>query len=350
MPKLLRNIKWEWAFYAALSGGIVLAVVYGWWRPHIQVLPAGDLVYRLIPLLIVLRIVTAYFRGRRYQGRIDALQEALKQSAAGNWEARLPEERADAFAGIHREFNRLQRGLAERLRLLQQIGEKEVLGKAATVEEAVLEERRRLARDLHDTVSQQLFAIHMSASALPALVDKNPEHAGRVMQQLIDMSKAAQRQMRGLIAQLRPLELQGRTLPEALDRWFPDYCRQNGMQGTLDVRISGTLPAAMEHQLFLIIQEAMANVMKHSCADEVRLSLGETDTRVLLAIDDDGEGFSSEQVKAGSYGLTTMRERALQLGGDVEIASKPGAGTRIKVGLPKFAAAAIQQDGRGSEQ
>ncbi|MFD2329979.1 sensor histidine kinase [Cohnella sp. GCM10020058] len=346
MPKLLRNIKWEWAFYAAISGAVVLAVIYGLWRPHIEALPAGPAIYRLIPLLIAVRIVSAYFRGRRYQSRIDALQEALKQSAAGNWEARLPEERTDAFAGAYREFNRLQQGLAERLRLLQQLGEKEVMGKAATVEEAVLEERRRLARDLHDTVSQQLFAIHMSASALPALVDKNPEHAGRVMQQLIEMSKAAQRQMRGLIAQLRPLELQGRTLPEALDRWFPDYCRQNGMQGTLDVRVSAALPPAMEHQLFLIIQEAMANVMKHSGADEVRLVLGETDRQVLLSIDDDGEGFSADQVKAGSYGLTTMRERAIQLGGDVEIATKPGSGTRIKVGLPKFAQA-IEGNGRG---
>ncbi|MDG0808770.1 sensor histidine kinase [Cohnella rhizosphaerae] len=346
MPKLLRNIKWEWAFYAAISGAVVMAIIYGLWRPHIKALPGGAAIYRLIPLLIVVRIVGAYFRGRRYQSRIDALQEALKQSAAGNWEARLPEERADAFAGAYREFNRLQQGLAERLRLLQQLGEKEVMGKAATVEEAVLEERRRLARDLHDTVSQQLFAIHMSASALPALLDKNPEHAGRVMQQLIEMSKAAQRQMRGLIAQLRPLELQGRTLPEALDRWFPDYCRQNGMQGTLDVRVSAALPPAMEHQLFLIIQEAMANVMKHSGADEVRLVLGETDRQVLLSIDDDGEGFSADQVKAGSYGLTTMRERAIQLGGDVEIATKPGAGTRIKVGLPKFAQA-NERDGRG---
>jgi NarL family two-component system sensor histidine kinase LiaS len=156
------------------------------------------------------------------------------------------------------------------------------------------------------------------------------------MEQLIVMSTAAQKQMRGLIAQLRPMELQGRTLAEALDRWFPDYCRQNGLQGTLDIRLNSRLTEAKEHQMFLIIQEAMANVVKHAGAKEVSLTLGETENRVSLQIEDDGAGFRSEQVRQGSYGLSTMRERAQKLGGEAEIVSKSGAGTTVKIWFPNF--------------
>ena len=201
---------------------------------------------------------------------------------------------------------------------------------------ARMEERNRVARDLHDSVSQQLFALHMSASSLPKLLELNPEHANKVMEQLIAMSSTAQRQMRGLIAQLRPMELQGRTLCEAMDRWFPDYCRQNGLQGTLDLQLRSRLPEAMEHQLFLIVQEAMGNVVKHAEATNVRLYLGETDSQVVMNIEDDGTGFRSEQVRTGAYGLSTMRERAQKLGGEAEIMSKPGAGTKVKVWFPIF--------------
>ena len=201
----------------------------------------------------------------------------------------------------------------------------------------MLEERKRLARDLHDTVSQHLFAIHMSASSLPKLLEMNRERAESVMEQLIHMSAMAQKQMRGLIAQLRPLELEGRSLHEALDKWFPDYCRLNGIQGELGWRVAGTLSDAKEHQLFLIIQEAMANVVKHAGAKKASLLLAETERQYVMTLQDDGTGFRADQVKAGSYGLSTMRERARKLGGDGEIISKPGAGTRVKVTIPKLA-------------
>lgn len=156
------------------------------------------------------------------------------------------------------------------------------------------------------------------------------------MEQLIAMSSTAQRQMRGLIAQLRPMELQGRTIEEALGRWFPDYCRQNGLQGTLEIQLRGRISEAKEHQLFLIIQEAMGNVVKHAEAQNVRLFLGETDRQISLSVEDDGAGFRSEQVREGAYGLSTMRERSQKMGGEAEIVTKPGAGTRVRVRFPKF--------------
>jgi len=336
--RLVRGSKWEWTIFAAASGSAILSFVFI--VLHWEKGDAADSEWWIgwAAAILVASIAFAYRLGLRTQRRIDQLQLAMKQAAAGNWNVRLPELSADAFAEAYSEFNGMLAKLEDRLKLLQRLGEQEVREEGTSKEAAVLEERRRLARDLHDTVSQQLFALHMSASSLPMLLKKNPEQAEQVMRQLIDMSAMAQRQMRGLIAQLRPLELQGRTLSDALNRWFPDYCRQNGLQGTLEMQLEQRLPEAIEHQLFLIIQEAMANVVKHAEAKAVRLLLGTTDRQVTLTVEDDGCGFRHDQVRAGGHGLSTMRERAQKLGGDAEIVTKAGAGTCVRVSFPIFAA------------
>lgn len=333
MRRFLQNSRWEWTFYTGAVTVLVYASMFVWSDITSSNMFEDWLAWAAV--LLLASMIVAYMLGRRVQRRIDMLQLALKQAAAGNWNAKLPLLRMDAFSGVYRDFNAMLRKLESRLQLLQQLGEKSV-EQSSSLEHAVLEERRRLARDLHDTVSQQLFAIHMSASSLPKLLEKDPEHAAKLMEQLISMSSAAQRQMRGLIAQLRPLELQGRTLGEALDRWFPDYCRQNMLQGKLDIQLQSRLNEAKEHQLFLIIQEAMANVVKHAEAASVRMYVGETESQIALQIEDDGAGFRADQARSGSYGLSTMRERSQKLGGDAEIVSKPGAGTKVKVWFPKF--------------
>lgn len=336
MRTILRYNKWLAPIYAGAATFLIMLLLYVIWQYMSETPPGMELWLTWTSVLVLVQIGITYRFGVSTQRKIDQLQLAMKQVAAGNWGARLPELENDAFTEVHRDFNRMLGSLESRLKLLQQIGERDIMEEATSQEAAVLEERRRLARDLHDSVSQQLFALHMSASSLPKLLELNPEQANKVMEQLIAMSSTAQRQMRGLIAQLRPMELQGRTLGEALDRWFPDYCRQNGLQGTLDIQLRSRLPEAMEHQLFLIIQEAMGNVVKHAEAKAVRLYLGMTDKQVRLNIEDDGSGFRSEQVRTGAYGLSTMRERAHKLGGDAEIMSKPGSGTKVNVWFPIF--------------
>lgn len=334
--RLIRNSKWEWAFYSGASSAVLMGLIYISWKTTRGDFSNPEWWMSWGPGLIVFQIAFAYILGRRTQRRIDQLQLAMKQAAANNWSVRLPDIQGDAFAETYQDFNAMVAKLESRMKLLQQLGEQRVMEEAPALEAAVQEERRRLARDLHDTVSQQLFALHMASSSLPKLMELDAEQGRKVMDQLIVMSSSAQKQMRGLIAQLRPMELQGRTLLEALDRWFPDYCRQNGLQGTLEIQSDVELTEAKEHQMFLIIQEAMANVVKHADAKEVRLMLGETDSRISLQIEDDGSGFKAEQVRAGAYGLSTMQERAQKLGGEAEIVTKPGAGTRVRVWVPKF--------------
>ncbi|RED63895.1 HAMP domain-containing sensor histidine kinase [Cohnella lupini] len=348
MMNWVRTSKWESSIYAGVVTLLLLVAVYYGWVALSETPPSPESWFGWTSVVVICQIAITYRIGHRTQRKLDHLLLAMKQASAGNWDPRLPVVSGDAFSGVNREFNMMLDNLKDRLKLLQQIGERNVMEEVTSQEEAVLEERKRLARDLHDTVSQQLFALHMSASSLPKLLEIDKEHAEQLMAQLIDMSSSAQRQMRGLIAQLRPMELQGRTLEEALGRWFPDYCRQNGLQGTLEIQIRGRLSEAKEHQLFLIIQEAMANVVKHAEAKSVRLFLGETDRQISLSIEDDGAGFRAEQVRTGAYGLSTMRERAQKLGGEAEIVTKPGSGTRVKAWFPKFDSENSDDDSDGN--
>jgi len=350
MVKKVRTSKWASSIYAGLATIVLMTVMYYGMVAFTDSAPNAETWLTWMGGLAVLQMAVAYQIGQRTQRKIDQLQLAMKQASAGNWNYRLPEVEADAFSGVYREINAMMGQLESRIKLLQQLGEREALEEMTSKEAAVLEERKRLARDLHDTVSQQLFALHMSASSLPMLIDRDMNHAQQVMQQLIAMSSTAQKQMRGLIAQLRPMELQGKTLEEALGRWFPDYCRQNGLQGTLDIQTGERISEGKEHQLFLVIQEAMANVVKHAEAQSVRLFLGDTGSQISLTIEDDGLGFKGGQVRPGGYGLSTMRERAQKLGGDAEIVTKPGSGTRVRVWVPKFAAEPDEQDNSGDKE
>ena len=276
---------------------------------------------------------------RQIQRRLDRLHLAIIQLHKGNLAFRLRHGGTDPFDEVYADFNRMAGSLEERMRYVQERAAQE-MEKEEAAERAAAEERRRLARDLHDTVSQQLFAMHMHASSLPMILERNPAQAEPIMKQLIEMSHLAQKHIRGLIAQLRPLELEGRSLTQALEMWFPDYCNHNGLKGDLDIRIQGELPDALEQQIFLIIQEAVANVVKHASASRISISVHETEHQYSVMITDDGVGFTSETARNHSYGLSTMNERARKMGGELEITSRPGTGTRIRVNIPKFSQSA----------
>jgi len=287
-------------------------------------------------VFLLVSVAFGYWAAQRIGRRIDTLHLSLKQASNGNYSVRITEGGHNSFNEVYREFNELAQQMEEKMKWLQVRGEEYVMTESASNEAAVLEERKRLARDLHDTVSQQLFAIHMCASSLPKLQQVDRERADSVLEQLVNMSNLAQKQMRNFIAQLRPMELEGRTLYEALDKWFPDYCRQNNLQGELEWRLKERLSEAKEHQLFLIVQEAMANIVKHASAKGCTLTMADTERQVSMILQDDGIGFKVDEVKRGSYGLSTMQERAQKLGGAAEIWSKSGSGTRVKVTIPKM--------------
>ncbi|WP_127587949.1 sensor histidine kinase [Paenibacillus koleovorans] len=334
-----KSIKWQLLGYFGLLlllpvAGLAAARLFG-----VDILSEATWLESFAVLLFVV-LFGAYLIASQFQRKLDSLHLAILQLSRGNLAERIKPLGLDPFDRLYDDFNEMAKSLEKRMQLLQKVGEENVMLLAESNEVAVTEERKRLARDLHDTVSQQLFAIHMSASSSAKLLERGDhDKAQTILKQLVELSELTQKQLRGLLAQLRPIELEGKRLAEALDKWFPDYCRYNGLQGRMDLRVDRNIMSeAMEHQLFLIIQEGMANVVKHASAQHVELLIHDNGNQYVLQIGDDGKGFSNagSGERNHSYGLTTMRERALKLGGELEIASKAGAGTRVKVYMPKF--------------
>ncbi len=336
MNKTAQNSKWELMLYFLVATLATAAISFAGWFYLYASLSENGFLLGFLGILVLIGLSVGYYAAQRFQRQLDTLHLGMIQMAKGNLSGRIEFSCKNSFADLYEDFNEMAFSVEQRIKKLQQLGEEKVLEGDGGEEAAVLEERKRLARDLHDTVSQQLFAIHMAASSLPKVTEMDMAHAGKVMEQLIDMSHHAQKQLRGLISQLRPLELEGKSLEEALGAWFPDYCRQNGLQGSLDMQLYSDISEAKEHQLFLIIQEGMSNVVKHARAKLVNLSLHDIGHQYSLVISDDGGGFDVSSVKPGSYGLSTMKERAQKLGGGMELLSRPGSGTTMKIHIPKF--------------
>ncbi|MCY9666126.1 sensor histidine kinase [Paenibacillus alginolyticus] len=330
------NMKWQLLNYFLISSLLTVSSIYIVLEYYKDELVSWQFrMWFLIAILLVC-LTVGYVATKRWQRKVDELHVAMLELSKGNFSSRIEMEPVEPFLYLYDAFNNMASAVEERIQLLQKLGEAEAIRDQELTENAVLEERRRLARDLHDTVSQELFAIHMSASSLPKILERNPDAAPGVMNQLIQMSHHAQKQMRGLISQLRPIELGDMSLQEALEKWFPEYCRNHELQGKLDVSLHESISEAIEHQFFLIIQEGLANVVKHASAKQVRLAIYEREHQYVLQLQDDGQGFERRDIPSASHGLSTMRERAQKLGGEVEIDSKLGSGTRVRVRIPRF--------------
>jgi signal transduction histidine kinase len=207
-----------------------------------------------------------------------------------------------------------------------------------TAGERAVEERRRIARDLHDSVSQALFstALHTRA-AEKALTQEGGAPSGRVAQSLsaiADLTKSIQSEMRALIFELRRDPVHD-GLVAALARHASGLSAPDGP--TIDVRGPGArlaLSPRVETQLYGIGREALANVMRHAGATAARVRVEAQPGQVLVEVRDNGRGFDPAAGHPGHFGLDSMRSRAAEIGGRLTIASTPGYGTVVRVRAP----------------
>ncbi|WP_036719659.1 sensor histidine kinase [Paenibacillus harenae] len=199
---------------------------------------------------------------------------------------------------------------------------------------AVIEERQRLARELHDAVSQQLFAISMTATAVSRTIERDWERAKRQVQLIEEMAAVAQSEMRALLLHLRPVHLDGKSLGQALTLLVEELKQKVPMNITLEVDETILLQPQAEDHLFRIAQEALSNTLRHSKADAMEIRLQQIGKEVHMILQDSGIGFDLEAKKQTSYGLLTMEERVNELGGSLQMLSKPGDGTRIHIMVP----------------
>jgi signal transduction histidine kinase len=203
--------------------------------------------------------------------------------------------------------------------------------------ELALEERRRIARDLHDSVSQALFSSALHTRAAQKFVAEQdgelPERLGQTLNAVAELTKRAQHEMRRFIFEWGPAGI-GDGLVSAFTRHVQSYS-----DGGLRFDVSGPagplpLTRSAETQLHGIGREALANIVKHSHADNARIRINASSNRVVFEIEDDGIGFDPTASRAGHFGLDSMRSRAEEIGADFSISSAPGEGTVIRVEVP----------------
>jgi len=196
---------------------------------------------------------------------------------------------------------------------------------------AVLEERQRLARNLHDAINQSLFSAGLIAEVLPRVWDQDQDLARSSLEDLRRLTRSAQAEMRALLAELRPSTLIDSDLDELL------HLLGNALSGRIDIPVVVTvtgkaiLPAEVQVAFYRVCQEALSNVAKHAKANRVEINLTQEGGVVELYIHDDGIGFDLDQTFSGHYGLEMMRERAEAVGAQLLVTSQPDHGTELTI-------------------
>jgi two-component system, NarL family, sensor kinase len=203
---------------------------------------------------------------------------------------------------------------------------------------AALEERNRIAREIHDTLAQGLAAIALHLEAAQALAATRPDAAPAQIDRALALARDNMEEARRSVLDLRAAPLAGRNLAEALRALGQEFAADAGIpiQVLVDPRL-GRLPSALETGLYRITQEALTNIRKHAGPAAATVTLRREAGGVRLTIDDTGAGFDPAAVAAGptgGFGLTGMRERAHLLAGRLEISSAPSHGARVEVTAP----------------
>lgn len=194
---------------------------------------------------------------------------------------------------------------------------------------AVLKERQRLARNLHDAVNQSLFSAGLIAEVLPRLWEVDQEEARRSLEDLRRLTRGALAEMRALLAELRPSTLTDADLGDLLRLLANAFTGRTNIKAKVTVIGKGALLNELQVAVYRVCQEALNNVAKHAGANLVKINLKYEDNEVELSIRDDGRGFDPKQTTSGHYGLSMMHERAEAVGAKLIITSLPGRGTDL---------------------
>jgi signal transduction histidine kinase len=196
---------------------------------------------------------------------------------------------------------------------------------------SIVEERNRLARDLHDSVTQTLFSLSLTAEAAAELVDRDPEGAREQSRKVAELARDALGELRTLVFELRPAELEADGLVATLAKHVEVIRRASGLDVSLDVAGEGDIDPLVEREAYRIVQEALNNAVRHAAAHTIVVGIDVRPGGLRATIRDDGKGFDPKAlpVRAKHLGLTSMEERARNVGGTVRFDSSPGAGTTV---------------------
>ncbi len=250
--------------------------------------------------------------------RLKNVTNAAEEWSQGDFSVSIEDPSGDELGELARDLN----GMAEQLQRLVQARE----------ELASLEERQRLARDLHDSVKQGMFAVSMNLGAAEALWGQNNDAARTHLETAVALTRQMQKELTDIIQTLRSEPVRDKGLSQALWEHFGMWQKSTGIKLTNDVRLPAALPVATQEAVYRVIQEGLSNVARHSGATRAAVRAGEQDHSLVLTIEDNGTGFDADTPSAG-VGLRSMRERVEALGGRLDVTSDR-RGTRVEAHVP----------------
>lgn len=306
------------------------------WRAVIYKLPL--VVYVVLLALIVSTIVTAIvFVLQRNEYTV--IEKKINLLAKGAFEEAVFKEAEDMteeeLLGINQDIQSIHKSMLEMSRELQAQSSRPTLVSGVTKEEIVKEERQRLARELHDSVSQQLFAASMLLSAVKESqgTEDMSSPLNKQLGTVETIINDSQAEMRALLLHLRPINLEGKRLKKGIEQLLVELKTKVKIDLTWDIA-DLNLNNGVEDHLFRIVQELLSNTLRHAKASSLEVYLQKVDKNVSLKFIDDGVGFDSSESSAGSYGLCNIKERVSGMGGTCKIISFKGKGTSVDIRVP----------------
>jgi signal transduction histidine kinase len=302
--------------YLQLPATAKLAEEPSWWGALGPQLGVGLLVLAAaVPVGLVFGLLST----RRLIRRLRRLAATTVAVAQGDYQQRVPVAGGDEVAGLEANLNRMAERLEGAMASQRQL--------------ASADERARIARELHDAISQDLFSLRLLAGglrkALPAGSPLRPQVT--TMEQTADQTM---HEMQALLLELRPVALQDAGLIPALQELCRAYRERLGV--TVDADLDPVeLASPTEHAVLRVVQEALANAVKHAQPTQIRLRLHQEDGQVAVTVSDDGGGFDPQLAEQRhGLGLGLMRQRVAELGGTFQLDSTPGQGTSVRILLP----------------
>jgi len=324
---------------ALFSFALQLAILYILYTyGYLQPFESWEIGLRTTLSLIVLPvgfgIGFGFYQSFRIKRKLERLRETLLLWEKGNLTLSMPKLGEDELGRLGEQLGRISGKWENQVTTLQRLSTHNAqLAEQARVS-AIVEERQRLARELHDAVSQQLFAISMTATAVGRTLEKDFDKAQRQIALIEEMSAVAQSEMRALLLHLRPVYLDGKGLEQGLQELIRELKVKVPIEIQFEMDPDVHLLKGVENHLFRIVQEAISNTLRHAKAERLEIRLHRRGDTVRMTLRDDGIGFEMDESKKTSYGLSNMQERIEETGGSIQFITAPGKGTRIEITVP----------------
>lgn len=336
------NIRWKWIgyyTYSSLLTTFICLAVFWVTLNYLNITVPVNISAFVFLITVIASVICGLIFGFQFsktlRNKLEEVTVGVKTLAYGNLSFRLPFTQDRDVGDIAVAFNEMADRIDEQVTTLQKLAEENVQLIQKTKTTAITEERQRLARDLHDAVSQQLFAIALTSATALRIIEKDPSKCSDLIRNIEYSATKAQAEMRALLLQLRPTVLQEERLVDAIRNLAHELEAKMAINCSLKLA-EIALPNHIENQLYRIVQEALSNVLRHSEAEQVDIKLESLDNnkRAYLTIEDNGIGFDQSTISKTSYGIQTIKERVNEFGGTVKWISIPGKGTRLEVRIP----------------